>query len=179
MNLKACRYDALLFVCNLLVANFPSARLRHTFYRQVMKIQLSPGAHLMSGIWFDARGTCHIGRNSVINPRCRLDSRGGLYIGDNVSISPWVHLITADHDIDDKDFKGRLRAIRIENRVFIGSRATVLPGVTIGEGAVVAACACVTRDVAPYSLVGGVPAREIRKRAKSLDYELNYSRHFF
>jgi maltose O-acetyltransferase len=179
MNLKACGYDALLFLANIVVANFPSARARHLFYHRLMGIRIGPGARLMSGIWFDSKGNCSIGRNTVINPRCRLDTRGGLFIGENVSISPWVHLITADHDIDDQNFKGRLRPIRIGDRVFIGSRATVLPGVTIGEGAVVAACACVTRDVEPYSVVAGVPAREIRKRKKPLDYELHYERHFF
>jgi acetyltransferase-like isoleucine patch superfamily enzyme len=178
MSLKAWRYDALMYFCNRVVANFPSARLRHGFYRRVMNFEIAPGAFLLSGTWFDTCGNCSIGKNSVINQDCRLDNRGGIRIEENVSISPEVHLITADHDIDSPKCAGRQAPIHIGKRVFIGSRATVLPGVTIGEGAVVAACACVTRDVPPFTVVGGVPAREIRKRPTNLDYETFYRRHF-
>lgn len=178
MSLKALRYDALIYFCNRIVANFPAARLRHFFYRSVMRIDIAPGAWLLSGIWFDTRGNCAIGKNSVINQDCRLDNRGGIFIRENVSISPGVHLITADHDIDSPRCAGRQAPITIEKLVFIGSRATILPGVTIGEGAVVAAGACVTKDVDPYTVVGGVPAREIRTRNRNLDYETYYRRHF-
>lgn len=178
MSLKSYRYDALVYFCNRVVAYFPSARVRHFFYRNAMKIDIAPGAFLMSGIWFDTRGNCSIGNNSVINQGCRLDNRGGIRIEGNVSISPEVHLITGDHDIESPFCSGRRAPITIRSLAFIGSRATILPGVTIGEGAVVAACACVTKDVEPYTLVGGVPAREIRKRNRNLDYETNYRRHF-
>lgn len=163
----------------MLIANFPSASVRHVFYRVAMGIKIAPGARLLSGIWFNAKGNCYIGRNTIINEFCRLDSRGGLHIGENVSISPEVQLITADHDIDHPQCIGRSRSIKIENNVFIGSRATILPGVTIKEGAVVAACACVTRDVEPYTVVAGVPAYEIRKRSRNLNYVTSYIRHFY
>jgi maltose O-acetyltransferase len=178
MSIKAIRYDALMYFCNRVVANFPCARVRHFFYRSVMRIDIAPGAWLLSGIWFDTRGNCSIGKNSVINQGCRLDNRGGIRIEENVSISPEVHLITADHDVDSPKCAGRQAPITICKLAFIGSRATILPGVTIGEGAVVAACACVTKDVDPYTVVGGVPAREIRKRNRNLDYETFYRRHF-
>jgi acetyltransferase-like isoleucine patch superfamily enzyme len=178
MNLRTYRYDALLYVCNRVVAYFPGSRLRHFFYRRAMKIEIAPSAFLMSGIWFDTRGNCSVGKNSVINQGCRLDNRGGIRIDENVSISPEVHLITADHDVESPTCAGRHAPILIEKLAFIGSRATILPGVTIGEGAVVAACACVTKDVEPYSVVGGVPAREIRKRNRNLEYETGYQRHF-
>ena len=178
MSLKAIRYDALMYFCNRVVANFPCARVRHFFYRSVMRIEIAPGAWLLSGIWFDTRGNCSIGKNSVINQGCRLDNRGGIRIEENVSISPEVHLITADHDVDSPKCAGRQAPITICKLAFIGSRATILPGVTIGEGAVVAACACVTKDVDPYTVVGGVPAREIRKRNRNLDYETFYRRRF-
>ena len=167
-----------MYFCNRVIAYFPSARLRHLFYCRLMKIDIAPGASILSGTWFDTRGNCSIGKNSVINQGCRLDNRGGIHIDENVSISPGVHLLSADHDIDSPKCVGRQAPIIIKKLVFIGSRATILPGVTIGEGAVVAACACVTRDIPPYTLVGGVPAREIRKRPTNLDYETFYRRHF-
>ena len=178
MNLKTYRFDALLYFCNFVIANFPSARVRLWFYRTVMKFDAAPNSQIFSGQWIDCRGGFSIGENSVINQRCRLDNRGGIKIGRNVSISPEVHLITADHDIQDKDFKGRQGQITIGNYVFIGSRATILPGINIGEGSVVAACACVTKDVPPYTVVGGVPGTIFGERTQ-VEYDLNYLRHFF
>ena len=154
MNLKAYKFDFILWLCNRLIAYVPSGRMRLFFYRRVMRFKFDPKANLLSGTWCDCLGNVSIGKNSVINQNCRLDNRGGLMIGENVSISPEVHLITADHDIQSEDFHGRKAQITINERVFIGSRATVLPGVTIHEGAVVAACACVTKDVPPHTIVG-------------------------
>ncbi|WP_315861298.1 acyltransferase [Roseiconus lacunae] len=176
---KAYRFDGLLWLCNVVVANFPSARVRHWFYRRAMKIDLASGAHLLSGTWIDGRGNLSIGANSIINQRCRLDNRGTLSIGANVSISPEVHLITAEHDIRDRDgFAGYTEPITIDDWVFIGSRAIVLPGVTIGAHAVVAAGAVVTKDVQPNAIVAGVPAKKIGERP-DVHYQLNYRRHFF
>jgi len=105
-----------------------------------------------------------MGNHSTINEECRLDNRGGITIGDNVSISAQVCILTADHDPGSPTFAGRERAVRIDDHVFIGTRAMILPGVTIGRGAVVAAGAVVTEgtQVPPGSLVMGVPARVVR-----------------
>jgi acetyltransferase-like isoleucine patch superfamily enzyme len=176
---QSYRYDFLLFLCNRVVAILPSARFRRWFYRTIMHVKIEQGANLLSGQWLDCRGQMSIGENSVINQDCRLDARGGIKIGCNVSISPEVHLITADHDIDSPINLGRNREIIIANRVFIGTRAVILPGITIGEGAVVAACACVTKDVPPYSVVAGVPAKVLRQRSTIFTYTTQYDRHFF
>ena len=179
INWKAYRYDGLLYFNNYIVAIFPSARLRLLFYKWVMKIDTGKSVYILSGTWMDCRGNLKIGNNTVINQRCRLDNRGGIVIGSNVSISPEVHIITADHDVQDSMCVARTGKVIIEELVFIGSRATILPGVTIGKGAVVAACACVTKDVAPYTMVGGVPAKFIKERNKNLKYTTEYGRHFF
>jgi maltose O-acetyltransferase len=143
-----------------------------------MKIDIAKSVHILSGTWLDTRGNLTIGENSVINQRCRLDNRGGIEIGANVSISAEVHIITADHDVQHPACIGRVAKVVIEDYVFIGSRATILPGITVGKGAVVAACACVTKDVPPFSVVGGVPAKVFKARNQNLDYKTRYDRHF-
>ncbi|HYR94007.1 MAG TPA: acyltransferase [Methylomirabilota bacterium] len=115
-----------------------------------------------------------IGKYTVINRQCCLDGRGGLRIGDNVSISPGVWLLTDEHDMNDPYFAEMLGPIEIEDYVWLGSRAMVLPGVRIGKGAVVAAGAVVTKDVAPYQVVGGVPARPLGTRSTDLRYEIHW-----
>ncbi|WP_228052460.1 acyltransferase [Nodosilinea sp. LEGE 07298] len=119
-----------------------------------------------------------MGDNSVINQKCCIDNRGRIEIGKNVSISPEVCIITADHDLQNARFVGRIRPVFIDDYVFIGMRALILPGVKIGEGSVVAAGAVVTKDVLPYTIVAGVPAKLISMRKKDLNYTINYKRFF-
>lgn len=80
--------------------------------------------------------------------------------------------MTFEHDLDDPDFLPRGRKVVIEDYVFIGIRAIILPGVTIHEGAAVAAGAIVTHDVEPYTIVAGTPAKPIRKRNRDIHYTL-------
>lgn len=115
-----------------------------------------------------------IGRNCAIGNRCVLDARGGIAIGRNVNISSYARLQTAKHLIDDPDFMHDFSPISIGDRVWIAEGAVVLGGVSIGEGAVVAAGAIVTKDVAPFTVVGGTPARPIRERSRELRYELSW-----
>jgi acetyltransferase-like isoleucine patch superfamily enzyme len=175
----AVRFDALLYICNIVVANFPSARLRKLFYQRVMQVEMAPGVFIHSGLWLDCRRQLVIGENSVINQRCRLDARGLITIGKNVSISPEVHIITADHDISTDDIGGRNRPVTIGDFVFVGSRAMILPGVDIGEGAVVAAGAVVTKSVPPRDVVAGIPAKKIGTRTSKFNYNTKVVRHFF
>lgn len=175
----AVRFDALLYICNIVVANFPSVRLRKLFYQRVMQVEMAPGVFIHSGLWLDCRRQLVIGENSVVNQRCRLDARGFITIGKNVSISPEVHIITADHDISTDDIGGRNRPVTIGDFVFVGSRAMILPGVDIGEGAVVAAGAVVTKSVAPREVVAGIPAKKIGMRTSQFHYNTKVVRHFF
>lgn len=138
-----------------------------------MGIKLGKGSsiHLNTRInRFDIR----IGKNSVINRRCYLDGRGGLTIGDNVSISPEVHLITASHDAQSTDFSYTVAPVFIEDFVWVGSRATILPGVVLGKGCIVAVGAVVSKNVEPFTIVGGIPAKKIGIRNKELDYHCNW-----
>ena len=128
--------------------------------------------------WFDTRRGFKMGCNSVVNQNCRMDNRGGICIGDNVSISAEVCILTADHDLNSPDFVGRPRPVTIEDYVFIGTRAMILPGVILAKGSAVAAGSVVTRNVEPYTIVAGVPARPIGTRVQNLQYEIDYGRLF-
>lgn len=112
-------------------------------------------------------GNCHIGRY------CQIDARGGISIGRNSVIASHSLLITADHDPQAPGFDGRLAPIVIGDRVWLGSRVIILKGVTVGEGAVVAAGSVVHRDVAPWTIVSGVPAKPIGRRSREQTYEID------
>jgi acetyltransferase-like isoleucine patch superfamily enzyme len=115
-----------------------------------------------------------IGGRSVINRNSYLDGRSGLSIGSNVSISPHAYILTLDHDPQSKDFAARTGPVRIDDYVWIGARATLLPGVTLGKGAVIGAGAVVTKDVAEFTIAAGVPAKPIGQRNRDLNYDPSY-----
>lgn len=104
-----------------------------------------------------------IGKNVFINHACTFLDLGGITIEDDVLIGPKVNLITENHPLDPSKRKSLdLKSVLIKKNAWIGAAATILPGVTIGENAVVAAGAVVNKDVPDNSIVGGVPARIIR-----------------
>jgi acetyltransferase-like isoleucine patch superfamily enzyme len=109
-----------------------------------------------------------IGRDCLIGEYCVIRGQGGVHIGDRVYTSPLSQIIAVNHVFSDRERpfveQGIIaEGIHIEDDVWIGSGAVVTDGVRIGRGAVVAAGAVVTADVAPHTVVGGVPARELRK----------------
>jgi acetyltransferase-like isoleucine patch superfamily enzyme len=165
------------FLTNYFIANIPSWKLRHFWYRRLLGIELGPraGVHLGCYWWFYGPGQIRrtgvsIGANSRINRDCMIDVRGGVTIGDNVSISPQVAISTAAHSALDPGFRVEIRPVVIEDNVWIGMRATILGGVTLGRGSVVAAGAVVTKDVPPLTIVGGVPARAVGMRPEEASH---------
>jgi maltose O-acetyltransferase len=171
----------LAYLTNHWISHVPFFALRHAWYRRIVGIRIGRGSSVCMGCyWYFYRPLgrnpqpMEIGEHTVINRRCTLDGRGGLRIGSNVSLSPEVMLITSHHIKDDPDFGVEDKPIVMEDHAWIGSRATILPGVTIGRGAVVAAGAVVTKDVPPFSVVGGVPAKAIGERARDLRYQLSF-----
>ena len=120
-----------------------------------------------------------VGEDTIIGNNVFLDGRAPIKINDHVDVAAEVMIYSSQHDIDDPKFKAVFKPVDIGSYVFIGPRAIILPGVTIGEGAIVAAGAVVSRDVAPFTVVGGVPATKIRDR-KLVDpqYILGRARNF-
>jgi len=172
--------DGALYFANQIVASIPSHRVRLFMYRNLFGFEIGKQSYIFMGAWFDhQKGGFKMGPNSVINQKCRLDNRGGITIGTNVSISAEVCLLTADHDPASPTNDSRIRPIQIEDYAFIGTRAMVLPGVRIGTGAMVGAGAVVAKDVAPYEVVAGVPARKIGTRTSDLKYTIDYKRLFW
>jgi acetyltransferase-like isoleucine patch superfamily enzyme len=163
-------------IANSLIAAFPSYTVRHAFYRWICGIKLGRNARIMKGVFVLAPQRIEIGENSVINNDCLLDGRGGLRIGKNVNIAFDVHVYTMSHDYNDPFFSGVFGPVSIEDYVWLGSRSTILPGVTAGYGAVVAAGAVVTSDIAPFTVVAGVPAKPIGTRNRDLRYQLDFIR---
>jgi len=105
-----------------------------------------------------------LGKNIFINHACTFLDLGGITIDNDVQIGPKVNLITENHPVDPTQRKNLdLKSIHIKRNVWIGAAATILPGVTVGENSIVAAGAVVTKDVPDNTIVGGVPARIIKK----------------
>ncbi len=156
---------------------FPSHRVRGYFYRRAgMVIDRTSSIHWRAEFYSPERIT--IGGYSTIGDSSFLDGRSGLMIGDCVNFGSHVSIYTRQHDVDSPDFAEVGAPVVIGDYAWVSSHSIVLPGVTIGEGAVVAAGAVVTKDVAPYTLVGGNPARYIRDRSRDLRYRLGYAKRF-
>ena len=112
----------------------------------------------------DCGKNTHIGERVFINSGCKFQDQGGIFIGNDCLIGHNVTLCTINHN-PDPEHRGDMifKPIRIEDKVWLGANVTILQGVTIGEGAIVAAGAVVTKDVEPRTVVGGVPAKFIKK----------------
>ena len=136
-------------------------------------IKMGKGSFIMRKVYVMEPPRLIIGEHSHINRGCLLDAREKITIGDNVSVSHDVRIVTGGHDGQSPDFIGIFKPIVIDDHVWLGVGSTILQGVHIGEGAIVAAGAVVNKDVEPYSIVGGVPAKKIGERNKHLHYHCN------
>lgn len=158
------------YATNHIISHIPSYTLRRAWYRHVLGWRIGSDVFILMGQYVQMAGArssgrkVSIGNGSVINYGCLLYTTGGLIIGEHVSISSGVWLVTGSHDISSPDFATSYTPIVIGNYAWIGMRATILAGVTIGDGAVIMAGAVVTHDVPPYTVVGGVPAKVVKQR---------------
>lgn len=167
------------YITNHVIAHIPLSKFRQMYYRYVLGHKIASSAYIYLGQYiYVSKKKISIGENTCINRYCVLDGRGGLHIGDNVNISAEAAIYTGGHIINSSDFDYYDKSVVIGDRVWIGTRAMIMPGVKVGEGAMVLPAAVVTKDVMPYEIVGGVPAKVVGSRSRELNYTLE-RRGFF
>lgn len=193
--------DFWVFLCTL-TGLIPSHILRLFLYRTLFRVRIGKDTSVHWLARFNNPSGISIGHNTVIGNDAFLDGRSKrasqvkglqvfsylhdflsppdrpLTIGNNVSIAGEVRVYTMQHNVDDPEFREVDGEVVIEDYVAIGTRVTILPGVHIGKGAVLASGAVVTKDVEPYTVVGGIPAKFIRERSRDLRYTLKFARLF-
>lgn len=159
-------------------SHIPSHTIRRAAHRTA-GIKMGKGTTIHMGATFYDPKHITIGEDTIIGEKVTLDGRDVLKIGSHVALASEVMIYNSQHDIHDPFFKPVTKPVHIGNYVFIGPRAIILPGVTIGEGAIVAAGAVVTKDVPAFAVVGGVPAAVIGERKhKKPAYKLGRPRLF-
>lgn len=161
-----------------LVGCIPSHCFRRFFYR-LAGIKIGKGSTVHMGARFYNPKNISIGDDTVIGEGAILDGRDKLIIGSHVAVASEVMIYNSEHDINSEHFNPVNAKVIIEDYVFIGPRSIILPGVKIGRAAVIAASAVVNKDVPPYAVIGGVPAKIIgERRLKNPQYNLGRARLF-
>jgi acetyltransferase-like isoleucine patch superfamily enzyme len=155
---------------NSVGTHVPSHRFRQAWLR-ALGVRIGTDTAIFMGTTVFSHKDLVIGDRCVVAERCVLDARGGITLEDDVVLASDVHLRTAEHDPSSPEFVAKFEPIYIHKYSWLGTRSTVLGGVTIGYGGVVAACALATQDVPEHTIVGGVPAKPIGKRSSELDYD--------
>lgn len=125
--------------------------------------EVDPSFNMFPPFYSDFGQNIHFGKNVFLNACCQFQDQGGIFIGDDVLIGHNTVLATIDHDLDPYSRQNHYAPIHIGNRVWIGAGAIITKGVTIGDNAVIAAGAVVTKDVPADTVVGGVPAKVLRR----------------
>ncbi len=158
------------------VMSLYSRRLRHWYLRRKMG-GLGKDSFISRQVRFRNIQNVFVGEGSVVNPDVLLDGRGGkVVIGNHVDVAQETNIWTQQHDTHTHAAVGGDTVIG--DYVWIGSRVTILPGVTIGENSICATGAVVTKDVPPNTIVGGVPAKIIGMRNRTEDYKLSFNTIF-
>lgn len=168
----------MLVFCLHLVGHIPSHHVRRWYYR-VAGIKIGRGSSIHMGTRFYDPRNIVIGEDTVIGEGAVLDGRDRLVIGNHVALATGVMIFNSQHEINDEFFSPSHHPVIIEDYSFLGPRVVVQPGVKIGKGAIVAAGAVVTKDIPPFAIAGGVPAKIIGERKlKNLHYKLGRARWF-
>jgi len=172
MNYKIFAGNIISYCYNNLIGHLPLHLLRRAYLNAYLG-GLGKGTAVQCGCRFLNGRKVHFGERNVINFGCLFDGRRyHIRTGNDVSIGPEATILTLGHDPQSSDFEDRGGDVVIGDRAWIAYRAIILPGVTIGEGAVIGAGAVVAKNVEPFSIVVGNPAKVIGQRQKDLRYQL-------
>lgn len=163
-------YYAITLWGNRVINKLPSRHIRKWFY-QILGAKLGRNCFPCRRVEILLPKGLLLGDRVAVGWFAELDARGGITIDHDTNISSHVKLITGSHDIDDPEFTADFLPIHIGHHCWIGTGAIILQGVKVGDGAIVAAGAVVSKDVEPWTVVGGIPAKEIRKRKISASYQ--------
>jgi maltose O-acetyltransferase len=175
LTFRSISGSILAFGYNHIVGRFPSRFIRQ-LYLKIYLGKIGRKSYVQMNCRFLNGRRVRFGDRNIINFGCLLDGRRyDIRFGDNVSIGPEATILTLGHDPQSAEFTDRGGDVVIGDRVWIGYRAVILPGVTVGDGAVVGAGSVVTKNVLPYTIVAGNPARKIGERARDLRYQLNHA----
>lgn len=155
------------YLWNYHISKISCYSIRKLYLRHINKFEIEEYTTIHKNLFITGK-QLYIGHNTNISRNCYFDCRAPLIIGNNVAISPDVHILTAGHDMENPQFNNTYDPVEISDFVWIGSRVTILPGVSIGRGAVVATGSVVTKDVKDYEVVGGNPAKNIKIRNQRL-----------
>lgn len=166
-------------IANHLVNKIPSYLVRKFIYKYFFFMKIGKNTNLQMGIRVYSPNKIKIGDNCSVGNDSLLDGRRGIEIGNNVDIAGYVKILTLGHDLDDPEYKTVGDKVVIKDHASIFTGASILPGLVIEEGSVVALDSVLTKHTKPWTIYGGNPAKEIRKRKISnLTYLHNYKRYF-
>jgi putative colanic acid biosynthesis acetyltransferase WcaF len=163
---------------NLVFCYIPSYHLRIFIAKYLYGIKTQGTVNIHMGVKFLKPWHISIGKNVNIQLGCFLDGRGGLEIGDDVDITIGVKILSQQHDIQSATYDTQSKKVVLGNRCVIGSYALILPGVTIGEGCVIASGAVVPKSTRPWTMHAGNPAVEKSQRSNAQTYDVNFRRPF-
>lgn len=166
-----CVYYAVVLFGNIVVNKIPSRHLRKWFY-EVLGAKIGKHTVICRRVDVLFPKGLKLADNVAVGWFVDLDARGGITIDHDTNISSHTKFITGSHDVEDPKFTAAFKPITIGHHCWIGTGAIVLQGVTIGDGAVVAAGAVVTKDIPPFEVWGGVPAKFIKKRNSEVNYHV-------
>ena len=160
------------------IGYFPSHTVRNFKYK-LFGVKIGKGSTFHMWANFFNPKNIEIGSDTIIGDHAFLDGRDKLVIGSHTDIASQVMIYNSEHDLSKEDFSAIVAPVEIGDYVFIGPRVTIMPGVKIGKGGAVAGGAVVTKDVDPFTIVGGVPAKLIGERKnKNPNYKLGRARLF-
>lgn len=175
MNVRLLGGGLLALIYNRCVGGIPSRTLRKMYLKGWLG-GMGAGTSVQMDCRFLNGRKVSFGERNVINFGCLFDGRKyAIRTGNDVSIGPEAAILTLGHDPQSPDFADRGGEVVVGDRAWIGYRAILLPGIKIGEGAVVGAGAVVTKDVEAFTIVAGNPARKIGQRTPDLTYQLKYN----